>query len=175
MNAKADLRRRMKAVRAAIPAARFTEAEAALSEALASMDGTLLVYVSIGTELPTEALVKARLRAGRPVAVPRVTGRRAMEAARLERWDALIPGRFDVPTSEGEVVEPDAVVVPGLAFDRMGGRLGYGAGFYDVWLAAHPCLSIGVGFDEQLVDAVPREAHDRPLDRVFTPAAGWVS
>jgi 5-formyltetrahydrofolate cyclo-ligase len=86
--------------------------------------------------------------------------------------DALAPGVFG--TSNPRDLQPaalgdwDVVIVPLLAFDRRGHRLGYGKGYYDRLLAASHAASIGVGFAAQEIDALPAEAHDVALDYVIT-------
>ncbi len=84
-------------------------------------------------------------------------------------------GRFGIhepADSEAELV-PTALLVPLLAFDRRGNRLGYGAGYYDAALrnlrSAGRVVAIGIGFDEQEFPGIPREAHDEPLDMILTP------
>ena len=68
-----------------------------------------------------------------------------------------------------ERLTPDLVLVPGVAFDAKGGRLGRGKGFYDRWLQAHPTVvKVGVCFDFQIVPAIPMEAHDQTVDFVVT-------
>ncbi|MCB9673506.1 MAG: 5-formyltetrahydrofolate cyclo-ligase [Alphaproteobacteria bacterium] len=172
---KEALRAHMKDLRERIAPDEALAAEQAVWEHVRTLDGTVLVYVSIGTELPTRRLLGWMIEAGMSVAVPRITGQRAMEAAALGSTEALVPGGFRVPTSEGPVVAVDHVLVPGLAFDRHGARLGYGAGFYDVWLAHHTGVdAIGLGYLRQVVDAVPTEGHDAPLQRLLTEA-GWLT
>ncbi len=172
---KAALRERMKAVRAAIPAeqARLA-AEAVVAPILERLDHpSVLIYIGVRGELDTGPLLDALWAAGHRVSVPRITGPGTMVAAHLPSREALKPGRFGVPTSEEPVsTDVSAVIVPGLAFDRGRGRLGYGAGFYDRWLAgrARRVQSIGLGFDQQLVDAVPMDPHDQRLDAVITPS-----
>jgi 5-formyltetrahydrofolate cyclo-ligase len=84
------------------------------------------------------------------------------------------PGTWDIPqpTEEAPVVEPDVLLVPMLAFDRRGYRLGYGGGFYDRTLetlrARKTITAIGVAYAAQEVDSVVRGAHDQPLDYVMT-------
>jgi 5-formyltetrahydrofolate cyclo-ligase len=87
----------------------------------------------------------------------------------------LVPGRYGVavPPATAPVVVPDIVLVPLLAFDRHGARLGYGGGFYDRTLAdlrarPRPVLAAGVGFAFQEVAAVPRDDRDQPLDWLVT-------
>jgi 5-formyltetrahydrofolate cyclo-ligase len=87
----------------------------------------------------------------------------------------LAPGKFGVrePVIEAMEVPPgevDLIVLPGVAFDKECYRLGRGRGFYDQWLLALPGSKIGVGFDHQLLDRVPREPHDVQLDGVIVPS-----
>ncbi len=78
------------------------------------------------------------------------------------------------PTAEKPEVDPDVVLVPLLAFDERGHRLGYGGGFYDRTLARlrakKPVVAVGIAYDEQKVDAVPVESYDQRLDWVLTPS-----
>jgi 5-formyltetrahydrofolate cyclo-ligase len=83
-------------------------------------------------------------------------------------WDIAEP-RADQPK-----LEPDVLLVPLLAFDRQGWRLGYGGGFYDRTLAElrgrKAVTAVGLGYDQQQVDAVPHLAYDQRLDWVLTPS-----
>ena len=78
------------------------------------------------------------------------------------------------PLPDKPVLEPDVVLVPLLAFDAAGQRLGYGGGFYDRTLARlrsiKPVVAVGVAYDELKVDAVPHRSYDQPLDWVLTPS-----
>ena len=78
------------------------------------------------------------------------------------------------PLGDAVVLEPDVVLVPLLAFDAQGYRLGYGGGFYDRTLAGlrakKTIAAVGLAYDEQKVDAVPHESYDQPLDWVLTPS-----
>lgn len=99
---------------------------------------------------------------------------------RLESMADLVPGAFGIlePTEElrnnanrnGSISDIDAVIVPGVAFDQQGGRLGYGKGFYDRLLQnARPTTPlIGLAFDSQIVPSIPMEPHDIPMDFVVT-------
>ena len=98
--------------------------------------------------------------------------------------DRKLKSRFQVPGPYGirepaatlPVVAPrdlDVMLVPGVAFDPRGNRLGYGGGYYDRVLAARPCLTIGIAWTFQVVDAVPMEPWDQPVDALLTES-GWV-
>jgi 5-formyltetrahydrofolate cyclo-ligase len=95
----------------------------------------------------------------------------------FRRWlpgQATVPGMWDIPqpTDDSPEIEPDVLLVPMLAFDRQGYRLGYGGGFYDrtleVLRAKKSIIAIGVAYAAQQVDSVVRGAHDQPLDFVMT-------
>ncbi len=164
---KKRLRHQMRRLRAAIPPALRQRDEVAVRErVLAWVErGPVFVYLHVGDELPTDRLIAA-LRERFTVAVPRIVGSGRMEA--VEWREPLVPGRFGIPTSDGPRIDVRTAVVPGLAFDRRGGRLGQGGGYYDRWLARHPAVrTAGVGYGVQLVERVPLEPHDRSLDRVF--------
>ena len=132
-------------------------------------------YLPMRSEVDTRPLIADALANGKRVAVPIVVPRAAELAhAWLESLaaDALIPGTFGTfnprelrPAVPGDW---DLVIVPLLAFDRRGYRLGYGKGFYDRLLAANRATTIGVGFAAQEVDALPAETHDIALDWVIT-------
>jgi 5-formyltetrahydrofolate cyclo-ligase len=135
------------------------------------------LYAPKGTEVATAAL-DARLRArGIRIAYPRVVdGDRRLafsEVAPSELTVAhfgLHEPRIDSPMID--VAEIAAFVVPGLAFDRAGGRIGWGRGYYDATLAHAPAaLRIGIAFDCQIIDSVPHDLHDVPLHYVVTETA----
>ncbi len=97
----------------------------------------------------------------------------------LRAWapgDAMEAAAWGIaePLDDKPEVEPDVVLLPLLAFDACGNRLGYGGGFYDRTLAKlrakRPVLAVGLAYDEQRVDAVPVEAYDQRLDWVLTPS-----
>jgi 5-formyltetrahydrofolate cyclo-ligase len=93
-----------------------------------------------------------------------------------KQGDALDKGTWDIaePRADKPVLEPDVVLVPLLAFDRKGWRLGYGGGFYDrtlAYLRAHKAVAaVGLGYDGQEVDWVPHASYDQRLDWVLTPS-----
>ncbi len=92
------------------------------------------------------------------------------ETRSLFVWGAATGRLVSVPEAEVEPAWPDVVVVPGLAFTAAGDRLGQGGGWYDRFLSEvrSDCTTIGVCFAEQIVDALPVEAHDVTMDHVVT-------
>jgi 5-formyltetrahydrofolate cyclo-ligase len=99
---------------------------------------------------------------------------RGMVFASCDRVESLVPGRYGVrePAASipGEALGADVLIlVPGVAFDLRGGRLGRGGGVWDRALVeTHGAPVFGVGYDLQIVDRVPGEAHDRPVDALLT-------
>lgn len=133
-------------------------------------------FCAIGSELDPEPLLTVIAATGHPVALPVITPKG--QPLVFRRWipgEPLRSGLWGIrePFADSPAVEPDVLLVPLLAFDSRGYRLGYGAGYYDRTLAAlrakRPTLAIGVAFDEQEVGEVPIDAHDQSLDWVLTP------
>ncbi|WP_406858728.1 5-formyltetrahydrofolate cyclo-ligase [Alsobacter sp. KACC 23698] len=151
------------------------DAGARVLDLLGALPGVVGLYVPIGDELHPRWLVEALASRGRQLALP-CTPRWAAPMV-FRRWapgDRLARGRMDVPEPPREalVVDPDVVVVPPVAFDRRGFRIGYGGGFYDRTLPAmrarKPVAAIGIAFACQACPKVPDEPHDVPMDAVVT-------
>ena len=134
---------------------------------------TLLLYHGMGTEPDTAQLLEPLWALGKRVCLPRCLPGNQMEARLVQRESALVPHPWGMlePGTDCPPVTPeeiDLVLVPGLAFDRSGGRLGQGGGFYDRWLTGFSGVTAGLCRDLLLLDRVPREAHDRAVDLVVT-------
>ncbi len=133
------------------------------------------LYAALPDELDTRALFEALADRGLPRLLPRISGRR-LEFAPVESWDALQPGRYGVrepaPTQSAVALGPrDVVVVPGVAFDTSGNRLGRGQGYYDRAFppeASHGPLLIGAAYADQVVAEVPHDSRDRRVDAIVT-------
>ncbi len=141
---------------------------------------TVLVYKHKNPEFSVVGLTNGALRVGKRVVLPRVADRREgrLELRLLRDWADLVPGAFGIqePRVECPLVGPgeiDLAIVPGLAWTRAGARLGWGGGFYDRLLPRlerDGCRVWGVGFDGQVVEDLPVEAHDQAVDEVWTAA-----
>jgi len=144
--------------------------------ALANEGTAVGLYHALPNEAPTRAYAKWFSENGRAIALPWFAHRDAPMAFRAWRDpygdEGLEPGPHGhlQPSAEAEEIAPRMVLVPLLAFTPGGDRLGQGGGHYDRWLAANPdVLPIGLAWDCQLVESLPREPHDRPLRAVVTP------
>jgi 5-formyltetrahydrofolate cyclo-ligase len=133
---------------------------------------TLALYCPTRNEVFTEEIFACARRDGKRVVYPRVREAH-LEFVVAADPQALLPGAFGILEPAGDDLVPisglDLIVVPGVAFDREGHRLGYGKGFYDRALRhAAGAVLVGLCFDFQLVDALPAEAHDVRMDMVVT-------
>ena len=138
----------------------------------------LCIYVSFRSEVETVELIRQCLAAGKTVTVPlTVTDPPRLIPHKIDDPDQdLVAGYCGIPEPDpgrSEPVDPgaiEAVLVPGAVFDPLGGRLGYGGGYYDRFLAleAPRAVRIGIAFAAQVVERVPLLAHDQPLDYLVT-------
>jgi 5-formyltetrahydrofolate cyclo-ligase len=136
---------------------------------------TVLVYASCGSELSTEPLLVAALSAWKALILPRVTDDGGLRLHAIGALAQLSPGYRGIPEPgaslpEVAVTAIDLALVPGVGFDRRGGRLGYGGGWYDRLLAepGWRCPIWGLSFACQIVDELPLDAHDRPVAAVVS-------
>lgn len=180
---KRELRRRLLEARAALSPADRAGRSARIAAACARLPGfaeapIVCTYVSYRDEVETLGLIDALLAAGRRVAVPvNVPGRFLPDTfAEIRSRAELAPDRFGIPQPAPASARfvPTATIplflVPGVAFDLSGRRLGYGLGFYDrAFAAAAPgARKVGLAFELQLLDALPADPHDVPMDAVVT-------
>jgi len=136
---------------------------------------TVLVYASKCPEVDTLPLIEWLLEEEKTVVVPIIQREDcSLRLSYLSDPAVLVPSTFQVPEPIGHEVPADpseiqVVIVPMLAFDAAGNRLGYGAGYYDRFLARHPgLLTIGLAFSCQEVDSLPAEENDIRMDRIVT-------
>lgn len=154
--------------------------DALMEEPRLTMGGTVAVYYSVGTEPDTRRLVTTLWKRGTYVLLPVFLPDGELDWAAYDGPDSLAPAGHGLLEPTGHRYGPDAlaraaaVVCPALAVDRSGLRLGRGAGCYDRALArtGPHTLAVAVVHDEELVESVPAEPHDRPVDGVVTPGGG---
>ncbi len=176
---KAGLRRESLARRKLVHAARHDQAAAALTQRLVhglpTIGKTIAGYWPIGTELDCRPALEALKAAGAEVALPVVAGQG--QALIFRNWlpgDTLDQGPFGTmhPAVRAALVKPDVLLLPLMAFDGMGLRLGYGAGYYDRTVEAlrrdRQVLTVGIAYDEQEIPTLPVDGHDQRMDAVIT-------
>ena len=132
---------------------------------------TLYGYLPYNQEVRTVPILEQAIRDGKRVAVPKVCGDR-MDFIYISDMSAVEIGYCGIPepVADGPVGDdPTALVLmPGLAFDKNGNRMGYGGGFYDKFLAQepdHPTVALCYAF--QMVDSIPTDSYDIPVDLVL--------
>ncbi|MEV4557071.1 5-formyltetrahydrofolate cyclo-ligase [Kitasatospora sp. NPDC049285] len=182
-NDKAALRSRLLAERRALDPDTRERAARALAGHAASLvppGGTVAAYVSVGAEPGTRPLLAALAAAGARVLLPVLLPDNDLDWAPYEGDTRLVPAGRGLLEPVGArlgaeaVTAADVVLLPGLAVDRRGVRLGRGGGSYDRVLArlaragAHPLLATLL-YSHELREAVPAEPHDLPVDAVVTP------
>lgn len=131
---------------------------------------TIFAYLSYNQEVRTEYLIAGAWADGKQVAVPKIINDKMVFLA-LEEGDPIAEGYKGIPEPVKEIPleDPTALVLlPGLAFDPMGHRLGYGGGFYDRFLSQEPHPTIALCFDFQMMDHLDTEDHDIPADVVLS-------
>jgi len=132
---------------------------------------TIMFFVSFNSEVDTHDMIRDALK-NKPVVVPKVA-HHEIEPSLIIDFDNLIPGKFGVlepiETMKIAYKNINLVLVPGIVFDKEGHRIGYGFGYYDKFLKKVPkAIKIGLAFDFQVVDKIPKETHDVPVDLIVT-------
>lgn len=189
---KKALREKMKALRDAIPqetrnAENKTLTEMILQTELYQKAKWILTYVSFGSEVDTTALIQKAFKDGKHVFVPCIRNH-TMDFYEIENLHDLTPGTMQIPEPDPnpakkfpyeihlslDRAEECAVFVPGLAFDKKCGRIGYGGGYYDRFLGTfRKKMAVGLCYTEQIVDEVPMGENDVQPDLVVTPTGAF--
>ncbi|MEN6610951.1 MAG: 5-formyltetrahydrofolate cyclo-ligase [Methanoregulaceae archaeon] len=175
---KQRLRQEAKKRRAALdPATAVASSQAIAEQVLSLLDrkDPVLAYVAKPPEVDTRPLISALLARGTPVAVPVIERETCtLRISTILTMDVLVESTFHVPEPIGHEIPADpsgipAILVPLVAFDRSGNRLGYGAGYYDRFLAANPHMrKIGIAFSCQETDTIPSDPFDIRMDCIVT-------
>lgn len=137
----------------------------------------LFIFVSFGNEVDTHRIIKDALSKGKTVAVPVILSLdEGMVAVRIHSLEDLKENKYGILEPlliETKIVSPseiDLAIIPGAAFDKNGGRIGYGAGMYDKYLVNlnSGVEKIALGYNFQVLDEVPMEIHDIRMDEIIT-------
>lgn len=170
---KTEIRRSVKALKKEIGDAEKKEcANRVLSMLLQCGEvadaGSLLLYHALPDELPTSTIIRT-LGTEKRIFLPRVASN-DLEIVEF-KGDNLQKGAYGIEEPVGEAITEECIdiaIIPGVAFDRKGNRLGRGKGYYDRLLKNLRCTKIGVAFSCQIVDKVPHEVHDMAMDLIVT-------
>jgi len=177
---KRELRRQLLDKRRELPPEEAAKRSAAILHRLKTLEAfrnapQILTYVaSKDHEVDTRGLIRELLVAGRIVLVPKALPSRRMDWRRLDALETLAPGPFGVlePPESLPLVTTISnaalCVVPGIAFRRDGYRIGYGAGYYDRFLAGFSGTMVGLAYEFQITEAFQPESHDRPVQWIIT-------
>ena len=174
---KKDLRAFIRAKKRAMTSAQVEAASARLAEKLFQHPAyqaakSLYGYLSYNQEVRTAAILRQAQRDGKRVAVPKVFGDE-MKFLWLDDLSAVAPGAYNIPEPIADGPEADdetaLVLMPGLAFDPEGHRCGYGGGFYDKYLAAHPKhVTLALCYAFQMLDHLDTDKVDIPVQYVIS-------
>lgn len=133
----------------------------------------LALYSAIHNEVLTDTVARQALEVGKTLVYPRIMGE-DLEFVEIQALEELAPGAYGVLEPQGDrpvaAEKLDLVVVPGVAFDEVGHRLGYGRGFYDRALSVcrADCTKVGFAYDSQLLAGLPCAEHDQKLSVLMT-------
>lgn len=134
----------------------------------------LALYSSVRNEVLTDEVFQDAVTSGREVCFPRVVRGQGLSFCRIEEPADLVPGAYDIlePCETAKMTlsaDLDLVVVPGVAFDLSGARIGYGKGYYDAALAGVDCPVVGLAYEFQVHnERIPVEAHDVRVSALVT-------
>ena len=137
---------------------------------------SIFSYFHFRSEVKTNKIIKSLLENNKEVSLPKTyIKEKLIKAVQIKDINNLQPGAYGILESEElfKIIPPenlDCIIVPGAVFDRSGGRIGYGGGFYDRFFekVSTKTVKIGLAFDFQLKKTIPQEEHDIPLDIIIT-------
>lgn len=177
METKQEIRKQIRKVRRNIEAVDWQKATETITGKVIESDSfreatDLYCYMNFDYEVGTVRIMEEAWRLGKDVWLPKVSGDE-MDFFLVHSVKELKKGAFGIMepsgNSEKATGEDGLIIVPGVVFDRHRHRIGYGKGYYDRYLTAHPDLiTMGIAFDIQLMEKIPNDEFDRKLDMVFT-------
>ncbi len=174
--AKNDIRQKMKAARAALAKEDAVAWSLAAEAALIGTDkyenaASIMLYYPLGNEVDTSHIAKAAMADGKRVIYPKTDGESGIITPITVTEDTLFErGAFKIYEPSGEEYggEIDLVIVPGVAFDRAGRRIGFGKGCYDKFLENSSAIKVGLCYGIQLSDEIPSDERDVKMDMIVT-------
>lgn len=129
----------------------------------------IFVYISKDSEIDTRGIIETSLKQGKDVYCPIVKNRQ-IKVGKLRNTEDLRPGRFGILEPEKTVRKNkfDIIIVPGIAFDKNGSRIGRGGGYFDRFLEKTSGKKIALASDFQVLDGIETEKHDVLMDKIIT-------
>ena len=167
-------------MRSALSAREKSQAELVMLETLLNWEifknaRVIHIFIAKPDEPDTRQIIENCWISGKRVAVPLVLPNSFnLIHSEIKSFDRLIFGMYGIqePSPENRIIMTpemfDMVIIPGIAFDRKGGRLGQGKGYYDRFLEATSAFRLALAFDCQLIKAVPTESHDVPMNAILS-------
>ena len=179
--AKKTLRAQLRSRVAAMPARDRAESDRILCHRFLKLPqvaaaGTLLLFWGMGGEPDTRPILEVLWKEGKGVLLPKCLPDHILEARLVRSPQELVPGTYGIPEPGARCPavdrsKIDLILVPAVAFDRTGQRLGQGGGYYDRYLADYGGRTVGLCRDAVLQDHLPVEAHDQGVELVLTETA----
>jgi len=174
---KTEIRKMLKTARAKLSETTRLNYSNSITEQILKLDEiknarTIFIYISYATEVHTHALIKTLLAAGKTLAVPKIVDSDFMQAETFSSWEDLVPGELGIltPGNSKPCSGPfDVALTPGLGFTLSGHRMGFGRGYYDKWFAQNKVShKIALAYEAQLVEDIPVEDTDVPMEKIVT-------
>ena len=181
MNSKTEIRKSLLSLRNSLSTKEITTGSSEIVARLMRIEeirkaATLMVYLSFGSEVRTDDLIRWCWEEGKRIVVPFChVESRELTACRIDGFDELKTGHYGIRAPKEGLLRPvdgreiEVILVPAVAFDRRGYRIGYGGGYYDRFLPRTPqAVKIGVAFASQIIEEIPVDGHDLPVDLIVT-------
>ena len=135
----------------------------------------IAVYMGFGSEVRTDKLISFALDYGKMVVIPKTVSGNDMIFCKIDADTKFVKDKYGILTvdtnetdCEVNKCDIDLFIVPGVAFDKRGGRIGYGAGYYDRYLYGLNAIKVGICYEMQLVDDVHNERNDINMNKIIT-------
>jgi 5-formyltetrahydrofolate cyclo-ligase len=174
---KKHLRAELKQSRSQVPESKRADMSQQIFNFLHEIDvfkqaKSVFCYISYLSEVETSSLINYFLNRNLALSVPKIIGKTEMIAVPIHDLDGMAPDKMGILTPKSSEIASNPIdisITPGLGFTVNGGRLGYGRGYYDRWFSQNQVKTkIGIAFEVQIVDELPLEKTDMPLDILVT-------
>lgn len=134
----------------------------------------VLTYLSTDLEIDTKEIIEFALKQGKTVAIPHCNEQNELDFYKILNFDGLIKTKMGiiepVANLQNKIVDftSSICITPGLIFDKLGYRIGYGKGFYDKFFKNYHHKCVGLCYNENVADEIPHDEHDKPVDVIVT-------